>query len=87
MRSDLLLELQTAGVSCRELRCWVECADGFRDRCGECKLEGPESCDEDLIAILVRKLVKATKQTDDALAQRDYWRDYTDRLCNRLMGR
>ena len=85
--TDLLIAMHDAGVPCRELKCWVECADGYRDRCSECRLEGPDSCDEGVIRALVKIIVGQAKQVDEVLGQRDYWKNVADKMCNRYMAR
>jgi hypothetical protein len=84
MTESLVRQLQRAGVPCRELSSWVSCREGRRQDCEHCHLDGP-SCDEQVVAALVARVVEATGQTDRALEQRDHWRGICNRLCTTVM--
>ena len=80
MSEALNYQLQRAGVSCMALVSWCACHEGRKDNCERCSLDGPETCDAQLVKILVDKVVNAVGHVDEALAQRDYWKGVVDRL-------
>ncbi len=83
----LLKAVQDAGIPCRRLRGWLYCHDGHADYCGKCFMDGPETCDADLVTNLVELLVRQAGDTDQVLGQRDYWKRVADRLTDVVMGR
>jgi len=85
MPADLITQLHKAGVSCRALASWCACGDGREDRCEHCSLDGPENCDRQVVEALVARIVTATKQTDAALQQCEYWKGLASRLCDAVM--
>ena len=86
MNITLTERLQRAGVSCGALAAWCRCCrDGREVRCEGCYLEGPLRCDAQVIEALVDRLVRATEQTDAALAMTKYWQGLSSRLCDAVM--
>jgi hypothetical protein len=79
-------KLRRAGISCRALWSYLLCSEnGSKDRCENCWMDGPEGCADTVIAALVDRLLASVHQTDQVLAQRDYWHGVVDRLTAALM--
>jgi hypothetical protein len=79
--------LHEAGVSCRKLRDWEACADGKKDLCITCSMDGPVVCDMELVKTLVSLVVLYAGYTDQALQQSDYWQNVSSKLADRFMER
>jgi hypothetical protein len=88
MTAAIFRELQRAGVSSGPLKTWIHCSErGAKDECEECWLQGPEGCADTVISSLVERLIISTRQTDQVLGQRDYWKGVADNMTNVVLGR